>query len=193
MHPSSGESYNLDEELTATYGSAYHRTYSTADFAQPLPTVCMRASRMHARHSNACAPLECMRATRMRGGVPPSASDCAPHQVRVPLEEYSGEVQSRATWPTHVPGWWDPDMQPIRRQVTCNPECPNACKHVPGWWDPDMQPIRRQVKRKPLAICSQSARNLLAICSGRCPADLNAANLGIWDAGDGSLMACDGL
>ena len=78
-----------------------------------------------------------MRATRMRGGVPPSASDCAPHQVRVPLEEYSGEVQSRATWPTHVPGWWDPDMQPIRRQV----------------------------KRKPLAICSQSARNLLAICS----------------------------
>ena len=65
FHTSSGESYNLDEELTATYGSAYHRTYSTVDFTQPLPAVCMhacaRASQMQARLSNAFAPLESMR------------------------------------------------------------------------------------------------------------------------------------
>ena len=89
---STRESYCLDEELTATYGSAYRRTYSTSTFGRPLPTV------------------------------------------RVPLDEYSDEVRSRAMWPTSVPGWWHPDMQPIHRQALARRSRCHSVDEASGQW-----------------------------------------------------------
>ena len=65
--------FHPGEELTASYGSGYHRMYSAHGFAEP----------------------------------PPSA--------RVPVDAFRPSDLAKLCWPVSVPGWWNPDMQPIER------------------------------------------------------------------------------
>ena len=38
-----------------------------------------------------------------------------PPTARVPADSFDEAHVRHATWPTRVPGWWNPEMQPINR------------------------------------------------------------------------------